>query len=200
MYRLLLLAIIFVSCISIDAKNNYQQKSYLVVGNNLNVRAKPSVKSKIILKLNVPDYVILEKRSKFKFKQNEIKGTWVYINTGKRKNILKKQNYYGWVLDYFLAKENQFTKVKKFYDCMIEGYAGDYHVKYQFFKKGKFKHFNKDHKSNKIEIITGDVLRYRDVILIKAKSSDGYNYKEFFHIEKNRLYYSYNKEISASLK
>jgi predicted SnoaL-like aldol condensation-catalyzing enzyme len=170
--RILFLFVIFLIIFNNkNVKSNddpfFQENTYIVVGDNVNVRTEPKTSAKIIMQLKITNLVKLLKRSNIKYRSNEIEGEWVYVDTLRIKNNKTYETYKGWILDYYLANGKQFEKVNEFYDCTLEGYVGDYHVYYEFRKDGTYKHIYYNPLNNKIDQSIGRIYRYRNVILTK---------------------------------
>lgn len=142
LYMVLMIGILLINIKDINSLEDpfFEDDTYIVVGDKVNVREEPKISSKIIIQLKITDLVKLIRRSGIKFKNGDIEGVWVYIDTRKSKDIMKGETYKGWIVDYYLAKGNQFEEVKEFYDCVLEGYVGDYHIYYEFKKDGSYKH------------------------------------------------------------
>jgi len=145
----------------------FQEDTYIVVGDKVNVREKPKITSKIILQLKITGLVKLIRRSGIKYKSGNIEGEWVYIDTGKSKDIMRNETYKGWVIDYYLAKGNQFEEVKEFYDCILEGYVGDYYIYYIFKKNGTYEHRYFNPIKNTNERYIGKLYKFRNVLVAK---------------------------------
>jgi len=167
----------------------FKDDTYIVVGDKVNVREEPKINSKIIIQLKITNLVRLIRRSGLKYKNRDIEGEWVYIDTRKSKDIMKGETYKGWIVDYYLAKGNQFEEVKEFYDCVLEGYVGDYHIYYEFKKDGSYKqkYYNLNDTNNikKAKYKPGKLYKYRNVIILK----DDFGI-DYFYIDNNKLCYS----------
>ncbi len=194
LYIVIMLSILIVNenniVYSIENKDPFfEDSTYIVVGDKVNVREKPKITSKIILQLKITDLVKLIRRSGIKYKSGNIEGEWVYIDTGKSKDIMRNETYKGWVIDYYLAKGNQFEEVKEFYDCILEGYVGDYHIYYEFKKDGSYKQkyydSSKFEKEKNISKCFGKIYRYRNVIIVRDDCG-----LDYFYINGNKICYN----------
>lgn len=161
-------------------------KNYLVVGNNLNVREKPSTNSKVIYQLKIAERVVVLKRSGIQYRSDSIIGEWVYIDT-KHKNSERTSTIKGWVVDFFIAKYNKFKKINSFPDCSIYGTIGDWVMDYEFRKDGRYK----QKKGDKYEY--GSIYQFRKVLILKSDDSSSLDF--FYFDEKDRLcHYFRNRE------
>ena len=169
LYMVLMIGILLINIKDINSLEDpfFEDDTYIVVGDKVNVREEPKISSKIIIQLKITDLVKLIRRSGIKFKNGDIEGVWVYIDTRKSKDIMKGETYKGWIVDYYLAKGNQFEEVKEFYDCVLEGYVGDYHIYYEFKKDGSYKHKYYNPLINKNEQYIGKLYKYRNVLVTK---------------------------------
>lgn len=79
---------------------------YTVVGNNVNIREKPSLKSKTLGKLPAGATVYLKKTKSEIVKIGSMEGKWVYVDT-RNINPQTNETYKGWMFDYFLLKNSK---------------------------------------------------------------------------------------------
>src|SRR4030042_4584150 len=102
-----------------------------VAGNNINVREKPEINSKVIAQLSLGyDVTVLnKKKSKVTFDGKD--GYWVFVDTGLCQENCKTTKK-GWVFDYYLAYDNKFIKVTNWKYKSFSMCAGDYCPSYEF--------------------------------------------------------------------
>jgi len=116
----------------------------------LNVREEPSINAKPIMsavrkekkrQLRIGDTVRILKRTDKEEEINGVKGRWAYIDPG------YSDKTYGWVFDYYLAKEKDFTPLKSLpNNLQIKIYDEDTIFHYEFYKDG-----------NAIQVIDSDM-------------------------------------------
>lgn len=168
MYRVIIL--ISIVLISIQS-NSYSQKLkklennyYILVGNNINLRAESSTNAKIIRQLKIAYEVKLIKRSGKYEKSGEIKGEWVYVDI-RVFNEDHSDTIKGWMLDYYLSDGTDFKKISTFKECMIEDMVGDSLLSYRFHKNGRYERRDYDPDTGKYQYYKGSLYEYRKVII-----------------------------------
>lgn len=150
-----------------------ENSRYLVIGDNVNVREKPNLKSNPIEKLRLLSIVQLIKRSEIKEKIGNFEGRWVYIDTnicGKNCNETIK----GWVFDYFLSDGSNFKKVSTFKRCLIEGNVGDTLISIDIFDDGKYNRKRIEYDTDKLSYHRGQLYKFRNVIIARDNKGDFY--------------------------
>ncbi len=152
----------------------------VVVGNNINVRKDPTTKSPILYQLKLAERVTILKESNIVYLSKQAKGNWVYIDTEYTK-VDHKDSIKGWVVDYFLAKYSSFKKVNNFLSCSIEGTIGDWHMKYVFYKNGKYRREDYDYSTRKRIYKFGKIYKYRKVLFLKDNDGTAVDYFYFNH-------------------
>jgi hypothetical protein len=111
---------------------------YLIItGENVNVREKPSIDSKILTKVNLGRYItILNKISKNVTIDGKT-GMWVYIDTRQipenKENTIK-----GWVFDHYIGYKEKFIKVTKWRKFELKDIIIDDDWYYLFNDDGSF--------------------------------------------------------------
>jgi len=172
-------------------QNNFlPEYTYLISGNNVNVREDLNDKSRVLIKLKIADRVKIIKKSNIEYKNRSIAGKWVLIDTNYTKTYDKKDTYKGWVLDYYLIGNDDFKVVKDFYDLKLEGYYGDYYICYEFKKDGSYKQiyydlYNDPQKRN-IKHFYGKLYGYKNIFI--TRSIIGI---EIFYMSKNKICVAY---------
>lgn len=106
----------------------------------LNIREEPSINAKPIMsavrkekkrQLRIGDTVRVLKRTDKEEEINGVKGRWAYIDPGYSDKTC------GWVFDYYLAKEKDFTPLKSLPNNYVLNFAdGDAPFEYEFYKDG----------------------------------------------------------------
>jgi hypothetical protein len=174
-FRIILL-VIFSFFISSIAFCNYNEIN-IIIGDNVNVREKPDIKSKSICKLRLGDSIKIIKRTGKKEKIGDLEGEWIFVDTF--------QSSKGWIFSYYVACVDDFKRVRIFINCTIEGYIGDYYLYYKFNRDGTYitkRHV--PHSSNLIER-NGKLFQFKNVIF--AKDDDGENYSVFYQTERKKI-------------
>jgi hypothetical protein len=106
-----------------------------VIGNNLNLRIKPNLKSKVIIQLKILESVQIMKIIKKEVIINNKRGRWVFVNTGRTPSE-KDETYKGWVFDYYLGYKHKFKKVKNINKMDITCATGDWEESYIIHNNG----------------------------------------------------------------
>lgn len=114
--------IIFLFCFiipNIIAAPNLKPNYILVGGDNVNVRAKPDINSKITFQLPIGQCVTVLKTTNETVKIGNLIGKWVFIDTHsiQYKNFKSSDDstsVKGWVFDYYLFYKSKFKKISKF--------------------------------------------------------------------------------------
>lgn len=154
-------------------QNNFlPENTYLISGNNVNVREYPNDKSRILIKLKITDRVKIIRKSDIEYRNKDINGKWVLIDTNYKNTYDKKNTYKGWVLDYYLVGNENFQVVEDFYDMKLEGYYGDYYICYEFKKDGSYKQiyydlYNDPQKLN-IKEFYGKLYGYKNIFITRS--------------------------------
>lgn len=144
---------------------------YIVIGENVNIRSNATIQASLIGSLKKGHTVKVIKRSGIKEKVENKIGEWVYIDPG----IYKKgttELLKGWVFDRYLAQFNDFTIVKNFFNCKIEGYEGDWLLSYIISKDGTYKRNFLDKENNNIVIKSckGHLYRLNNIIIARDET------------------------------
>lgn len=150
--------------------DKYNMDTYYVIGNNLNVRIKPSVESKILKQLKIGSRVRVIRESNMMYKG----GYWVYVDTGLLIYNEKINNYVnlkGWVVNTYIAHPTKFVKVTELYDATLVGYLGDYYLHYEFKKDGTVEKVYYNSRNNSKKRIAGNLYHNSDVYI--ALTEDG---------------------------
>jgi len=179
----------FVSFYCIKAQDlNSRDANLIVLGDKINVRNEPSIKSKSIYQLKIATMVKLIKKSKIKFQSDTINGEWVYIDT-EYKKVGEKDSIKGWVVDYFLADYSKFMKINYNLGCPIKGTIGDWQMNYEFINNGKYRRVDKDYNTGKESYKIGSIYQYKNVLIFKDDSGGTYDF--FYFTEDNQLCHYY---------
>ena len=134
-HLIIILIISIISAISLNS-NTYDIRSkdwVIVSGNDVNLREKPDIRSKVIDQLNLGDYVFVIDEKGLPQKINNYDGKWVKVEK------LSGRNTVGWVYDQFLAYKSKFKQIKKWkYKSTYEFYSTDDEWHYVIKSDGSF--------------------------------------------------------------
>ena len=151
----------------IFCENKILEKIYVVVGDNINIRTEPDIKSNILNKLRIGQTVKILKRTNKKIKIGDDIGEWVYIDPSMFKKgtteLLK-----GWIFDKYLAQFKDFKVITDFANCKIDDYEGDWLFSYEIYKNGTYKrkYLDRDEKNNiSVHFCNGKLYRLNNVII-----------------------------------
>jgi len=108
-----MIAFLIISAYSseINISNYHLHQRTLVAGDKVNVREKPSLKSKILTQLDTGKEVFVEIINPKVLTIGSQKGNWAYVDCFKTYDNGKKIK--GWVFDYYLAYKYRFKKMTK---------------------------------------------------------------------------------------
>jgi hypothetical protein len=194
---ILFIVLSFFSCYCLDAKDLISSgDTIIVLGDKVNVRNEPSIKSKSVYQLRIAERVKLIKRSKLKFQSDGVTGEWIYIDTEYTKPG-EFESIKGWVVDCFLADYSKFEKIKYSLDCSIKGTIGDWQMNYEFIDKGKYRRLDKDFDSKKESYKIGTIYQFRKVIIFKDDNGNTNDY--FYFTDDNQLCHYYRDRDGNSI-
>ena len=111
-YLILFFLCLSATCFSKDLSKTHTKK-YIVIGNNLNVRSKPNVKSSVITQLKICDEVVILNEKREISNINNKKGKWLYIDTNRFEKKGSRKTLKGWVFSYYLARFKDFKRVNR---------------------------------------------------------------------------------------
>jgi len=172
-------------CVSLnynELSNNY----LIIVGDNVNIRIEPNIKSEIILKLNIGDKVKVLKRLNNKIIINGAEGIWIYIDSCRYKNDNLDETIKGWVFSNYAVSINQFKLLNNICQFQIVGWVGDYLLSYNVYGNGSYKRKIYDYDHNKyISGITGRIYKFNRVLL--ALDNDKKGYEIFYFVGDNKI-------------
>lgn len=182
MKRIFILLIIMGFCMSVSG---FELNVYRVAGNNVNLREKPSLNSKVVGQLPAGMTVRLKKKDEKKVKIGDMEGNWAYVEA----DIINpdtNEPYEGWIYDYFLWKIGKrvgtdgFEKVVKIelkQNDIEATWLGDgtkdyYHI----YENGSFK------ATIDGEVVRGHMYKYKSLYVLQAD-----NVKLQFYIDNLQL-------------
>jgi hypothetical protein len=170
MFKLITVLIIFNVNITLYSQElkKLSKDRYIVMGDRLNIREKPSIRSKSLGKLDITTVVKVIKKNTVKEVIGKNKGCWFYVNTG---YYIKgtREKLKGWVFSYFLSDGTDFKKISKFKNYRIEGWVGDWLLSYELYVDGKFIQKEYDYDKDSYNYTKGFIYRYRNVIVLHDK-------------------------------
>ncbi len=102
-----------------DSNANKTNDDVIIGADNVMVREKPGLDSKIVTKLRLGEMVRVLKKTEAVININQNKGSWVFVDTHQIKRSTSRsqessETYKGWVFDYYLYYKHKFTKLKTF--------------------------------------------------------------------------------------
>jgi hypothetical protein len=200
MRKIIFLLLIFLNISFLYSSDKFlPEKIYLVLGNNVNVREKPDIKSKVITKLKIADRVKMIKKSNYQYNNGNIIGNWVFIDTNQYNNNERNETYKGWVLDYYLVGNDQFKVVNEFYKLKLEGYYGDYYICYEFNRDGSYKQkyydMYIDRQKKDVKFYNGILYGYKNIFITRSIIG-----VEVFYILDNKICVAYTDVCSEIIK
>ena len=138
--RILSFILFFVSAFGINIFSASNVEVNICTTDYLNIREEPSINAKPIMsairkekkrQLRIGDTVRVLKRTDKEEVINGVKGRWAYIDPGYSDRTC------GWVFDYYLAKEKDFTPLKSLPKNYVLNFAdGDAPFEYELYKDG----------------------------------------------------------------
>lgn len=197
--KIIVILIVILNIFFVYGKNRFlPQDVYLVSGENVNVREKPDIKSKVITQLTIADRVKLIKKSDIQYKNRNIVGNWVYVDTYRYIDNKIKETIKGWVLDYYLVGDEKFQIVNEFYDLKIEGYYGDSYINFEFHKDGSYKqkYFDRSlgEQERESKYYYGHLYWFKNIYITKLHFGVG-----IFYVLNNRICAAYT-DICTEIK
>ncbi len=180
-----LISVLIICNISIELYsqelNKLSKERYIVIGDRLNIRERPNIRSKTIGKLDITTVVKVLKKNTKKIMIGENKGNWFFVDTGYYIRGTREK-LKGWVFSYFLSDGTDFKKISKFSNYRIEGWVGDWLLSYELYADGTFKQREHDSQKDSYNYIKGVIYRYRNVIVLHDKQ----RINQIFYISSNK--------------
>mgnify|MGYP000923686825 FL=1 len=124
--------------LSFEPTPEWRDGLYIIIGDYVNLREKPSLDSKVIKQLRITSRVKVLRSPEEKIDIKGESGHWVYVASNTYKNE-KGENLHGWVFDSYIADVSQFKKLDSFKSLSLCGWlTGDAEVNYTFLPDGSF--------------------------------------------------------------
>jgi hypothetical protein len=157
------------------------QRFALVSGGVVNLRVRPDTTSKVIAQLPATRKVTVLYVKPEEETIGAMKGKWAFVRDTADINLQ------GWLFDHFLAFPASFTKPEKQKLKELRVILGGRLTVYRIAPDGKFQTtqnemlYKKDAKKG--EVLTGEVLQYKNIIWLKKDRPD--DYPVFFELLKS---------------
>ena len=204
-FELLFRSFVFIFCMTGGISDLLAEQIVrrVVIGDNVNVRSAPTLKSKVVKQLPILSYVYVLNKKKIAATIGAKKGHWVYVNTrnpaSKRRQSSKAST--GWIFDIYIGYPRHFKKVRKWRIKEFSYCIGDYCPEFKFTAAGRFTcayapcldggcpqkldkiecHSKEEKKEVRADgtvycIATGNLYRARDVIRLGGPDSHEFLY------------------------
>ena len=112
----------------------------VVIGDNVNVRSAPTLKSKVVKQLSILSYVYVLNKKKIAATIGVKKGHWVYVDTRNPASKRRQANSgnKGWIFDTYIGYPHRFKRVRKWPIKEFSYCIGDYCPEFKFTTEGRF--------------------------------------------------------------
>jgi hypothetical protein len=164
-------------CVQRQFETAYQRFA-IITGDMVNLRSKPSVTSRIIMRLPVTRKVTVLYVKPGEVTIGGINGRWVFARDAADLNIQ------GWLFDHFLGYTDCFKNVEQWKFKEIRVILGGKLTVYRCGPNGRFEFSQTEAGRKKSSIsVAGDIVQCNNVIWLRKDTPD--DHLIFFHLLKN---------------